>query len=414
MKQDLQNNNTGIVLHLDNTTIHRLQFLLNKDLLSANDPDIEFLNILHLLETLLLADEITIATFESNSSQEISNSVLEIIDALGNSLSVKKEQSSLDTQLKIAEQTVTEIFDKGLLNFNPSDDSKLFTKVNVAAARPLGVVEINSEFWKKIFSGKGKLSHNAILEIAKAKVLDYRTDALFIYGVAKHKTFYEKILDSYSLFGVWTDEHWNKLHVMFRSYFNQNLSHDLGAIYSPPPIRAITLESAHNKIITDIKKTIEDFPNTFLSMENRKQFDSMANGVHFPIPLIGIAAIPKTDKKDKNLFIDNFLKVREQTVELRNIIRKLNQFDSEYNINVELSLMKESYEIKSEIANLLHLKDSKVLPKKVSEVGFMKRNIEDLVRFLKKENKTARFISDLLLRINEEPNLNKVKKYLGS
>jgi hypothetical protein len=414
MKNDLQDNKGSIVFHLDNTTIHRLQFLLDKDIRSAGEPDLEFLNILHLLESLLLADKITIATFESNSSQEISDHILGVIDVLSNSLMIDKEKSSLSNQLQIAEKTVKEIFDKKLLSFNPTEDYNLFTKVNVKAARPSGVVEINSEFWTDIFNNKGSLTHDAILDKAKAKVLDFRTDALFIYGIAIHKLFYEKIFESYSKYGVWDDDHWNKLHVLFRSYFNQNLSHNLGAIYSPPPIRAISLDNAHTKIITDIKTTIEDFPNAFLSRKNKEQFDLMTKGIQFPIPLIGIAAIPKTNKKDKNQFIDNFLKVREETSELRKIIRRLNQFDSEYSIATELNLLKESYEIKKEIANLLNLNDPTILPKKVSEVDFIRRSIDELVRFLKKENKTARFFSNLLTRINDEPNLDEVKKYLQS
>lgn len=406
-----QNNDESVIIHLDNTAIHRLQFLLSKNLNSTPYSNIEFINILHLLESLLLADKITISTFESDSSQLISNNLLEVIDALSDSLSLKKIESDLNNQLKIAEETVMQIFEQKLLSFNPELDSLLFAQVNVSAGRPSEVLEINSDFWKEIYAGKHKYEY--ILDKAKSKVLDFKTDALFIYGIAKHREFSEKILLSYATFGTWTDEHWNRLHVMFRSFFNQNLSHDLGAIYSPPPVRSIALESAHNKIKSDVISTIENLPVSFLSKENKTELESILNGVQFPIPLIGIAAIPQTNKKDKDQFIEHFLKIREETSELRNLVRKINRFESEYSVEQELSLLQESLEIKKEIAYTLKLNNPTILPKKVSDIGIY-NNLEELLRFFKKENKTARVFSNILQRINEAPHLYEVKKYLDS
>jgi hypothetical protein len=414
MGNRLTNEKADLILHLDNTTIHRLQFLISKNLNSASNPDIEFMNVLHLLESLLLADQVTIASFESEPSQLISNSLLEVIDSLTGSLSIKKHESTLDMQLKTARETVEEIYEQNLLSFKPAEDSKLFTKIDVATARPEGVVEINYSFWEEIFNKRKTIKYSDVVEKAASRVLEYRTDALFIYGIANHPEFYNKLMASYSKFGIWSEDHWNKLHVMFRSYSNQNLSHELGSVYSPPPVRSITLENVHSKIITDIKSTIDDLPSKFITKENKDLFESMAKGIEFPIPLIGIAAIPQEHIKDKSYFIENFLKVREETAGLRNIIRKLNKFDQEGTVDGELDLLKESLEVKREIAKILNLHDPVVFPKKVNDIGFLRKNLEVLGQFLKRENKTARFFSNLILRMKDTPNLAAIKQYLDS
>ncbi len=307
--------NSPLILHLDNTTVHRLQFLLSKSLTTVDESNLEFLNTLHLLESLLLADEITIATFEYEPSQIISNTLLGVLDAFSESLIVNRIKSDFETQLEIAKETVDQLYTQNLLSFDPTKDNKLFTNVSVAAGRPSDVVEINAQFWLEIFLTTPKPSNEEIVDRAVAKVYRFRTDALFLFGVAHHAEFCNRLLDSYNIYQPWPDNHWNKLHVMFRSYFNQNLAKRAGAIYSPPPIRAITLENAHNKLITDIKSTIEDLPEDFLPVNSKELFNSISKGINFPIPLIGISAIPKSSKKDKNVFIDNFLRAREDTTE---------------------------------------------------------------------------------------------------
>ncbi len=77
-----------------------------------------------------------------------------------------------------------------------------------------------------------------------------------------------------------------------------------------------------------------------------------------------------------------------------------------------MSLLKESYEIKREVAIQLNLKDPTVFPKKVSDIGFVRKYLRELDRFIRKENKTARFFSNLLLRMKDAPNLDDIKTYL--
>jgi hypothetical protein len=83
-------------------------------------------------------------------------------------------------------------------------------------------------------------------------------------------------------------------------------------------------------------------------------------------------------------------------------------------VDGELDLLKESLEVKREIAKILNLHDPVVFPKKVNDIGFLRKNLEVLGQFLKRENKTARFFSNLILRMKDTPNLAAIKQYLDS
>jgi len=403
--------NNPLTFHLDHTTLHRLGFLLTESLKENENFAIEMMNTLHLLESLVLADKIVINSFEPTNAQETSNNLLSEISEMDPTLIIENINSDYFEQKQTSIDTCTKLLEDNILTFNPAVDKELLTNINALAGRPYGVDELISDFWKEVHNNK--LPVDRILEKASHLLSENKTDGLFLYGSATHEEFRINILNSYKINGPWNDSHWNKLHVMFRSYFNLVLSSKNNSIYSPPPVRAMCIETAHSKVITNIKNQINfKSPKRFIEDEQYKVFDELSRGTKFQIPMLSLAVIPRINTKDKALFIDNLVEVRKTISDLRNRIRILNNIESTGQRELENQIQSECAVINKDITNSLKLNYPDSFPTKLNDMNILDKGKFMLQKFFALENKSPALLSNIIYRTQNEPDLNFVKSYI--
>lgn len=420
----------SLVLHMDNTTLHRLQYLIDPAVSLTNDPKLETLNVLHLLEALVLADEITVSSFESGPSQEISDTVLEALIPLSRADGAALVQTSIhsnwESQLEIARETAAEIYDRRFLTFNPSDDFKLLEGIDVAAARPGRVVEPTARFWEMIF--RNQMTSDEIRARAAGEVHLHRTDGLFLFGVADHEEFRDQVVRSYSRFGPWSEDHWNRLHVLFRAFSNQRIADRIaGAVYSPPPIRAELLNRVNSLALRRFRETLAELAVAVSQRVAPGSLSDYVGGFKVPIPVLGLAALPSGPKSSKKL-LDKLLIVRAQTSDLRNHLRRLNSLYMSGNADEAFKeIERECRSLKRGVAQRLGLTDTISLPAaaidtavQLSQAGMA--SVPDLTGAAKlidwfssialRRRKRVRFLSNMLARAAEEPGLQAVRRYM--
>jgi hypothetical protein len=387
----------------------------------AENRKLETLNVLHLLEALILADEVTVSTFESESSQETSNLAIEALRPLADTvapLAVRTGlHSSWESQLDIARDTATEIFDRRLLTFNPDDDSKLSQGIDVAAARPGGVVEPTAPFWESI--SQNKTTTEQIRSRAAGEVHLHRTDGLFLFGVAHHDEFCEQVLRSYGRYGPWPEAHWNRLHVLFRAIFNQRIADRIdGAIYSPPPVRAELLGRVNSLSLQRFREALEDLAISASRERNRSFLSDYAGGFKVPIPLLGLAVLPHGGESPSR-FLDRLAFVRTEASDLRDQLRRLNSLYMTGNKDDAFrEIEKECRAIKRGVSERLGLGNTRSLPLATVDPGVMLSEqglagVPDAVSVAKltdwvasiavRRRKRVKFLANMLARAAEEP-----------
>lgn len=421
----------SLVLHMDNTTLHRLRYLVDPNAVVTANLKMETLNVLHLLETLVLADDITVSSFESEPSQEISNALIEALRPVrrsdGTALVQPTVNSSWELQLEIAKETAAEIVDRGLLSFNPYEDKSLLAHVNVTTARPDGVVEPTARFWDTIFQRKA--THDDVRAEAVEEVHLHRTDALFLFGIADTDDFRTQVLDSYARFGAWSEEHWNRLHVLFRAFSNQRIADRIpGAVYSPPPVRADVLTRVNSRTLRRFKETLAELAVAVARHPGTPTSDQYPTDLKMPIPILGLAVLPHGSKSVDQL-VARLLKVREEATDLRNCLRRLSAlYISGENDKAFREIERECAALKRGVAERLGLTNTTSLPAAaidtavhLSSAGVA--SVPDLSGAAKlldwfsalsiRRRKRVQFLANLVARSAEEPGIERASMYIS-
>lgn len=284
----------GLRLLIDNTTLHRLNFSI--DPRGRMIDDLEIANILHLVECLILAEQITVARFESRESQTRSDRVLEWLENTESQGLVQVSPlSDIDSQMHVAIEVAREMFDRKLIVPSENGYGDL-DEVNVQLGRPGGVVERAGEFWEEAISLEGEeLKLRAAEEVAH-----HQTDGLFIHGVSQHEEIVSRLSHAYRNGAQPSKEQWDKMHVVFRTLFNQQLAdrHD-GHSYAPPPVRAKVLRTVYSDTITHLRTALSGVAfGLHTEMGNSEFAEELLQSAGDPLPLLGLAYMLEADSAE--------------------------------------------------------------------------------------------------------------------
>jgi hypothetical protein len=286
----------GLDILIDNTTLHRLAFAV-EGMPERIEAD-EVTNILHLLECLILASDILVNGFESTGSRERSEAILNWLQSSGQGALVQvSPMSDADSQRRIAALVAREMYDRGLLTPEADQISEL-DQINVALGRPHGVVEISESFWSEaVTSGKdlSRLAHQAHMAVEQ-----YRTDGLFVYGTAQHEDVIDHLFSAYDRGEAPDDDRWRKMHVVFRSLFNQRLAEESASrSYAPPPVRSDVLNTIYSNALKSIERAMsETAVNLNVRHGNNDFADEILAEAHRPLPLLGLAFMLEATSKE--------------------------------------------------------------------------------------------------------------------
>ncbi|HEU5064141.1 MAG TPA: hypothetical protein VFT79_13475 [Solirubrobacterales bacterium] len=274
----------GLRLLIDNTTLHRLSFALEPRPLVNH---LEAANILHLIECLILAEQLTVARFESIGSQERSDRILNWLESTESRGLVQVSPLSDEArQLDLAAEVAAEMFDRGWILL-PGSGYGDIDEIDVPLGRPGGVVERASEFWGQATS----LDRQSLQLRAAEEVATHRTDGLFVYGVSQHEEIVSRLNHAYENGGRPSKEQWDKMHVVFRTLFNQQLAdrHE-GQSYAPPPVRAKVLRTVYFRTITHLRTALNEVAfGLHTEMDNPEFAEELLQTATDPLPLLGLA-----------------------------------------------------------------------------------------------------------------------------
>jgi hypothetical protein len=311
----------GLSLVIDNTTLHRLLFALDPS--SMPFPDAETANMLHLLECLVLAGTITVNGFESADSQNHSDRVLAWLDGSeSKGLIEVSARSDRDTQIEVAGSVAREMHARGLLL--PRPDLGDVDGINIALGRPRDVVELATSFWNEATSHIRRPA--SIRERAEEMVDRYRTDALFVHGLAQHDELIADIHAAYSRGAAPSDDRWRQLHVIFRSLFNQQFSERHQAYsYAPPPVRAAVLRAVYSRALERLNGAVSQVAVRLnAEVGNRALAEDLLEAASHPLPLLGLAFMLKAEAALPGApFSERLAYAREEAAPLRMRLREL-------------------------------------------------------------------------------------------
>jgi hypothetical protein len=284
----------GLSLLIDNTTLHRLEFALNGS--APRRSPAELANILHLLECLVLADNLIVNGFESAGSNEHSEAIL---DWLSHShtpeLVTVSPHSDEYTQMSVATAVALEMDERGLLMPDGEGTADL-AAIDVTLGRPRDVVEIADSFWRAVATGK--LSHDLIREQAHAAVAEHRTDGLFVYGLAQHGDLVERVNHALRHTRRLTGDEWKQTHVIFRALFNQRFAelHD-ERTYAPPPVRAGVLRAVYSRPLAFLSETFDVVAyDAHIDLNNTTFAEELMEYTPKPLPLLGLCYMLEADE----------------------------------------------------------------------------------------------------------------------
>jgi hypothetical protein len=283
----------GFRLLIDNTTLHRLSVALDV----GREPldRLEVANVLHLIECLVLAEELTVNSFESRGSQERSNRILDWLENTeSRGLIGVSSLSNATNQMAIASSVAGEMYERGLIVPHEGEPGDV-GEIDVKLGRPVDVVEVADAFWSELAGDLGDLS------LVQARALDevekHRTDGLFVYGLAQHEELVSWLNHVYSRSEQPSAEHWSQLHVVFRTLFNQQLAErDQSQSYAPPPVRAAVLRTVYSQTISQLRASLSNVAFGFhIDLDNGAFAEELLQGASDPLPLLGLAYMLQAD-----------------------------------------------------------------------------------------------------------------------
>jgi hypothetical protein len=313
----------GLSLLIDNTTLHRLTIATDRGVVIPAD---EAANFLHLIECLILAEQLTIARFESQSSQERSDRVLEWLDGTQNRGLVQVSAlSDVGHQMEIASSVALEMFERGLLAHSGETPGDL-DEIKVQLGRPVGVLERASSFWEEASKLKDL---QLVQDRARQGVVKYQTDGLFEFGLSQHEEIAERLVHAYENGSRPSNDAWRKMHVVFRTWFNQQLAdrHEDRA-YAPPPVRARVLRTVYSRTIKHLEEAMSRVTLELQSeMDNPTFAEEILEGADQPLPVLGLAYMLQATAVEGPgaPFADRLVAARELAAPMRARLSRLEQ-----------------------------------------------------------------------------------------
>jgi hypothetical protein len=281
----------GLSLLIDNTTLHRLAFVLGGSVERLSHAELG--NVLHLLECLVLSDAVVVNGFESTASHERSSAVLDWL-AHSNTpeLVTVSPYSYQEAQVEIAAAVAREMDDRGLLLVDGSAGD--MAGITVSLGRPRGVVEIASDFWRRTSADGSSLE--AVQELAHDAVGQYRTDGLFVYGVAQHGDLVERVHHALKHTQALSESEWAQAHVIFRALFNQRFAELHERAYAPPPVRAEVLRTIYSQPLAVLTGAVDAVAYTaHVDVNNTTFAEELLEYAPKPLPLLGLCFMLEAD-----------------------------------------------------------------------------------------------------------------------
>jgi hypothetical protein len=319
------------ILQIDNTTLHRLQKIVEFQPGQAL-PDPEVANILHLLECLILGQQLSVNSFEYQASQAVSDRWREWLDGTDLTGLVRTSPlSAPDMQRDIAANVAREMAERGFIGGPLGQDHDL-TNINIAVARPSGTVEVAAEFWESVILNGA--AADEVKQRAAECVETYRTDGLFVYGVAQHADLIGAITRRDPAERGLTTADWNRLHVIFRTLFNQHMSDEQkGVMYAPPPGRARVLR--HLFLPFPTERLDAEAVKLLAVLANQEQHRDLEEDVivraREPLPLLGLAFMLAARKRRPRASIESTLSTARDLAEpMRKRIAQLAKLASDH------------------------------------------------------------------------------------
>jgi hypothetical protein len=312
---------SGLSLLIDNTTLHRLALATNRE---STVTAAEVANFLHLVECMILAEDLTVARYESRASQERSDQILDWLEGTNNRGLVKASAfADEEHQKQVAANVAQEMFDRGLLFRTGSAHSDL-DEIDVALGRPVGVVERASEFWDEAARLK---KPELIQERALEEVALHRTDGLFEYGLSRHEEVVARLVHAYENGSRPTKDDWDKMHVVFRALFNQQHAdlHEARS-YAPPPVRANVLRNVYSQTIQKLRDALSEVAfGLQTEMSNTELAEELIETADKPLPLLGLAYILQATAMEGpgSSFADRLSAARELAAPMRSRLAQL-------------------------------------------------------------------------------------------
>lgn len=358
----------GFDLLLDHTSAHRLSFLIDPHSPPARSTE-EAVDALHLIEAAVMAQSITIMDYEGDrSSSEETARLIALTEDLradrGGPL-FSRDQLTIDSQLQLARKAAKEIFlllEANAGRFDTPDDPRL-AHINPLQARPRDLQWPTASFWSQVCDRR--LSADQIVEFASEHIQQYGGEGLFAYGIAHLPEARDRVLTSYKKHGPWSSEDWEKRHVLHRIVFNELLADQSKKVYAPGVARAALSEQVHSVALTHFRKCLMELMELHQArmIGKTEWLEPYRSDIELPLPLIGLAALPK--HRSPTALIDRLVTLRndEGMKQLRRELAKLHQADDpESDGPSSKNIQTKCRQLQISIANRLGLEKQRVLP----------------------------------------------------
>jgi hypothetical protein len=292
---------SGMHLMLDNTSFQHLAFLLPQHRKLRLSPE-GVLDTLYLIESLLLADSISVPVYPGSTSYEegdrLSGELRELVSSDGSPL-LRRKLAQLDSVERMAIATVEALYEvRGPCLVEPDN---LRGQVSSQGGIPRTGQDITHQFWSKV-SGR-KMRKKDLPEYAQQFLAERGADGALAYGLVHYEAVCDQLVRLIRNRGVPDASYWHRLLVLFRAHDNVRLANHIGLRYAPGHARQGVLEatriwsldrlwSSLKPHLSDIRREIGLEPGAWYShSEGSRGFPFLGLAVFNQLPRSGDARL---------------------------------------------------------------------------------------------------------------------------
>lgn len=300
---------------IDNTTLHRAAYLLGDEGGTLSSFDVA--NVLHLLECLILGDDLTVTAFEDDESAERSSRIRAALGDQGlGTLISDTAMSAPDEQRRVAALVTRDMQVRRLLPF-AADSPTDFPDVDTVPGLPLHAGNRVPDFWATAFEGNP--SDEDLIARGGEQVEEYRAGGLFIDGLVQHADLIDRLRVADANGSAPLPDEWRQMHVVFRALFNQRLAQEIGGMrYAAPPVRSGVLDAVSSVAWTTLEASARQI---VLDLGERDANPDLVGDLRasseLPLPLLGLSLVLRESVKPDVPIVERLVAAREAAAPIR-------------------------------------------------------------------------------------------------
>lgn len=391
----------------DHATSQRIAFFFDEKKMIDKKNFSEIFNLHHILEQLVISDNIIVMDYDRDDTQIETERVVELISGLKNSSNhsvIRRHNFSELKRLYIAETSAEETFDQLSLEGNIFNlNSNILKNIELLSGRPpkgrtSKDLSLISNFFEKI--NAKNISFKNAQEYALEKVKLFGTLAFLPYGITKNEYIYSRIKSEYTKNKL-SPEYWERLNILFRAIYNRKVSEEYKLIYSPGFVRQEIVSITGNRIINHLNLKLFHLLKQYMFDINQDVPQQLSNQKYKSFPILPLL-FTDTILKKQNI-IDIISEIRNND-KITPLIRIINEFISTVNDN---PTSKTFLEEENKINNLAFETYQKLNAKKEGDdKPFIQNNAKHKLFGLFTDLSENDFSGGLFYKINQEVDNN--------